>query len=406
MNKKLQIIGVMMSVSAMLCAGNIVSDGVPSDAAFFNAEQWSDGGGEMSNAAGAEPLFARSLYPDDVTVEAELALEKLAGTAASLSVQGVNWGFDGGKDRQPFVESIATTKSLGDSGIILTPRHFFKVRIESRNGKQRCLIDGKVLAENVTIPKNSGQDGVVYLRPHRAVMRVRAFSVEGAAKGVLPRALETPIHGRTIALGGDFEWRIIRGGLTAGDRVEVVIIAGKRSVKCQAAVSASDKLIIPAEALKQAYELAGGRHNARRLELRLVGKAAKLLLVVTDPAVKADFMRGAIVKFGDRTRISYDGEAEGTIVGYEGQHGGVTAIEDVRNFENIGIHDAIVLLNPYFEIDADGNFDRAAFLARFDSFAAKLIACDPQVRFKLYPITYLPPDWCRKHPEELIVLGF
>ena len=402
MNRKLLIIGVLMSVSAMLYAGNIVSTGVPTGEAFADFSFWKTGDGELVGRGGGNMLYSRFLYPADVTVEAEVALEKLAGTAASISVQGVNWGFDGGRDRKPFVESLTTAKPLGESGIVLKSGCFFKVRIESRNGKQRCMIDGKVLATDIPVPKNSGQDGVVYLRPHRAVMRVREFTVTGKASGILPKVLETPIHGRTFALGDNFEWRISHGGLTAGDSVEAVITAGKRSVKCQATATASDKLIIPAEALKQAYELAGGRHNARRLELRTA--KAKLILVVTDPAVKADFMRGMIVKHGDRTRISYDGEAEGTIVGYEGHHGFVTAVDDIRNFERIGIHDAIILLDPYFDMDADGNFDQAAFLARFDAIAAKLIACDPKVRFKPYIRTFMPPDWCRKHPEELIVL--
>ena len=385
-------------------AGAIVSGGVPTDEVFADLSVWKAYGGELVGRGGGDMLYSRFLYPADVTVEAEVALDKLAGTAASLSVQGVNWGFDGGRGHQPFVESVLGSKSLGESGITLTQGRFFKVRVESRGGRQRCLIDGKLLAQDIPVPKNSREVGVVYLRPHRAVMRVREFSVTGATAGVLPKALETPIYGRTFALGGDFEWRIPGGALTSGESVELVIAAGKSRVKCRATAAGSVKLTVPAAALKQAYRLAGGKHNARRLELRLVGKNAKLVLVVTDPATKADFIRGRIVRHGDRTRISYDGEVEGTFVGYEGQHGFITALDDARNFERIGIHDAVVLLNPFFNMDADGNFDAAAFFAEFDAIAAKLIACDPQVRFKLYIGTYMPPDWCRKHPEELIVL--
>ena len=403
MTKKLLLIGVLTALTALARAGAVVSTGAPTEEAFADPDFWKAGGGELVGRGG-NLLYSRLLYPADVTVEAELSLDKMAGTAASLSVQGVNWGFDGGRDRAPFVESPLGSKSLAGSGIRLAPGRFFKVRVESRGGRQRCLIDGEVLAGDVPVPQKSREAGAVYLRPHRAVMRVREFRATGRAGGVLPKALETPIHGRTFALGGTFEWRIPRGNFTAGESVELVVAAGKKFVKCRATAAAPDRLTVPADALNEAYELAGGKFNARRLELRLAGKGAKLLLVVTNPAVKIDFMRGRIVRHGDRTRISCDGEAEGTFVGYEGQHGDVTAVDDARNFENIGIHDAVVLLNPFFDMDADGNFDAAAFLAKFDSAAAKLIACDPRVRFKLYIHTYMPPDWCRRHPEELIVL--
>ena len=403
MSRKLLLVVSIIMAAVAVRAGAVVSGGAPTGEAFVDLSVWKARGGELVGSGGSL-LYSRFLYPADVTVEAEIALDKLAGTAASLSVQGVNWGFDGGRGRQPFVESVLGSKSFSASGITLAPGRFFKVRIESRGGKQRCLIDGKVLAQDIPVPKNPREAGAVYLRPHRNTMRVREFTVTGAAAGVLPKALETPICGRTFALGDDFVWRIPGGGLTAGEPVELTIAAGMGRVKCRATVVASDRLTVPAAALKRAYELAGGRHNARRLELCLVGKNAKLFLVVVDPAVKGDFMRGRLVEHGDRTRICYDGETEGTFVGYEGQHGFVTALADARNFEQIGIHDAVVLLNPFFEMDAGGNFDAAAFLVKFDSIAAKLIACDPQVRFKLYISTYMPPDWCRKHPEELIVL--
>ena len=404
MNRKLLLFWAIVTAAGTLRAGEIVAGGVPTGEAFADPSAWKVRSGELVGDRGGEMLYSRFLYPADVTVEAELALEKLAGTAASLSVQGVNWGFDGGRERRPFVESALISQNLGASGITLAPGRFFKVRIESRNGRQRCLIDGKLLAEDIPVPENTRETGVVYLRPHRAVMHVREFTVTGKASGIMPKVLETPIRGRTFALGKEFVWRIPGGGLTAGESVEVVILAGKGSMKCQAVAASPDRVIVPAEALKRAYELAWGKHNARRLELSLTGKKEKLLLVVTAPAVKGDFLHGRIVKHGDRTRISYDGKAKGTFVGYEGQHGDVTALDDARNFEDIGIHDAVVLLNPFFDMDADGNFDAAAFLAKFDSIAAKLIACDPRVQFKLYIGTYMPPDWCRKHPEELIVL--
>ena len=404
MNKKLLLIFTVVMTASALRAGAVVSGGVPTDEAFADFSVWKVQGGELVGRRGGEMLYSRFLYPADVTVEAELALDKLAGTAASLSVQGVNWGFDGGRYRRPFVESALGAKDLGESGMTLTPGRFFTVRVESRGGRQRCLIDGKVLAEEVPVPQNSRETGVVYLRPHRNTMRVRKFEVTGTAAGVLPKLRETPIHGGTFALGGNFAWRIPRGGFTEGESVELTIAADQKSVRCQAAAASPDRVTVPADALKRAYALAGGKHNARRLELRLAGKDAKLILIVTNPEAKGDFPRGALVRHGDRTRISYDGDAEGTIVGYEGQHGEVTAFDDARNFKNIGIHDAIVLLNPFFDIDADGNFDAAAFLTKFDAVAAKLIACDARVRFKLYIAAYMPPDWCRKHPEELIVL--
>ena len=203
--KKLLFIAVL-TAAIMVRAGTIVSGGRPTDEAFADLSVWKVQDGEFVGPRGGEMLYSRLFYPGNVTVEAVLALDKLAGTAASISVQGVNWGFDGGKDRRPFVESMLVAKSLGSSGISLESGRFFTVRIESREGKQRCLIDGKVLAENIPVPKDPKTAGVVYLRPHRSTMRVREFKVTGTAAGMLPKSLETPIRGRTFALGGDLEW--------------------------------------------------------------------------------------------------------------------------------------------------------------------------------------------------------
>lgn len=403
MNKKLWLIGALMSVSTMLFAGKIVSGGVPTDEAFADLTAYESRDGSLVGSGGGNLLYSRNLYRGDVTVEAELALDKLNGSAASIFVQGVNWGFDGGRDKKPFVESSTTiSRSLNTDNVALEPGRFFKVRIESRGGRQRCLIDGKVLTEDIPVP--SDRNGEIYLRPHRNVMRVRDFSVDGEVGGVLPKSLETPVCGSTFALGKNFEWRISGGGFVEGEAVELTISTGKNGVKSTATASASDRLSVPAAALEEAYRLADGKHNARRLELSITGKDKKIILVVTDPNASGDFMRGSIVKFGDRTRIAYNGKPDGTIVGYEGHHSSTTALADARTFAGVGIHDAVVLLEPFRYIDAEGNFDLDSFLRNLDSVAAKLIACDPDVRFKPYILSYMSPDWCRRHPEELIVL--
>ena len=138
---KLLLIGVLTAANAVQ-SGPVVSGGVPTDEAFADPAAWKVQGGEFVGRGGGEMLYSRSLYPGDVTVEAELALGKVAGTAASLSVQGVNWGFDGGRARRPFVESLLVSKDLGSGGIAVEQDRFFTVRVESRGGRQKTENDG------------------------------------------------------------------------------------------------------------------------------------------------------------------------------------------------------------------------------------------------------------------------
>ena len=390
---------------SLLAAGPIVREGVPSAEAFFEVGGHESAPGVWRGTGRNGNLHSRFLYPGDVTVEAELSLEKLAGTAASLSVQGVNWGFDGGKSHSFFLEAKHLEKTtISPPRSVLTPGRFFTVKVVCRNGMQSCFINGELLADR--IPAAPGTKGEIFLRPHRNTMSVKNFRVEGVRGEELAAAKEPAIWFRSVPLGADFIWQIAGAEFRQNERIDLVITPrdGIPPIRSEASAIAPDRLRVPAAALAAAYRAAGGSKNARRLAMRSADRRHRLFFTAVDPAQRGDFMRGTIMKCGDFSRIAFDGKPSGTISGHLGFFVSQAALPGLQRFGAAGIHGSITLLELYRHIDDLGNFDEAGFLAEFDSIAAQAVACDPEVNFKLYPLLFMPAGWCRRNPKELIVL--
>ena len=175
-----------------LAAGPVVQEGIPSAEAFYKPAVW-HGENDVWKGGGSDgALHSRLLYSGDVVVEAELVLDKLAGTAASLSVQGINWGFDGVNGGNLFLEAKhLVNPALRPVQSRIRPGEPFRFKVVSRGGKQSAFLNSEALAED--IPLGSPVNGEIFLRPMRNEMAVRNFTIDGNAAGELPAAREIPL---------------------------------------------------------------------------------------------------------------------------------------------------------------------------------------------------------------------
>ena len=394
-----------LATFSMLAAGPVVRDGIPTDEAFYKPPVWHGEDGVWKGGGSDGLLHSRHLYPGDVIVETEVALARQGGTAASLSVQGINWGFDGSNGGNLFLEAKHLVKpTLHPAQYRIRPGETFRFKVVSRGGKQSAFINGELLAED--IPLSSPVDGAIFLRPLRNAMAVRNFTIDGTPVGELPASLETPLWPHSAPCNADFEWQVCGTPFTPSTPTKITITfrAGVPPIHAVAVARGSDRLVVPAAALTEAYRAAGGPRNARPLRLTADERRVEVLLTVTDPQHCGDFMSGEIVERNGIPGIAYNGKRLGTLCGHLGFFVSEAALPGIRRFGAAGIHDAIVLLELHRHIGDDGSFDEAGFLAAFDSIASQAILCDPEVTFKLYTLLFMPAGWCRRHPTELISL--
>ena len=388
------------SVAAWCAPEVLVADGNPTEHAFFDTSRWKWGDGVMTGGNGCS-LYSRRLYSGDVTVEAEISLHKLDGTAAALIVNGVTWGFDGGKSKRCFAESVDAP--LAGFDLQITPERFFKVRVECAGGVQRCFIDGRELGAGVAAP--AGADGEIYLRPHRNVMDVKNFTVTGRPSGILEQSRRIPVWPNLVNTDGDFVWRVAGADFPAGKPVNVEMIPDSGTTTVLKAFPEDRELLaINAKELQSAYAASRGACDARRFLLRCRDGRFQLYVVLADPARKPDFPLGEVRSERGSLGFYLDGKPVGTMTGHLGFFMNHVAEDGIERFGRAGVHGSVVLLETYRHIDRSGNFDESGFMEEFSDMAVRSIVRDPEIHFKVYFLLNMPPEWCEEHPEELIVL--
>jgi sialidase-1 len=157
-----------------------VADGVPL-AVRSVGPAWERGPGFLRGQGVGNLLRAgRDAGTGDLSIEAEISLEELAGTAASLVLGGhSHFGFDG-RGRGLFVEGLlfgGAARALDPGGVELRPGIPFAVLVERRGTSLRLSLDGALVHEQV-LPAGAAL-GSIALRPWRAAMRVRRFAAAG-----------------------------------------------------------------------------------------------------------------------------------------------------------------------------------------------------------------------------------
>ena len=401
--KKVLLLFAAFACLTVLSTDLIVHDGKSTEQAFFHTRsKWTETPAGLTGTGTDNPLLARRTYrPDHFDVEITLSLAELNGVAAQVHVGDAVCGIDSG-DHKFFVEGSNGTRALGECAGKIEAGKPFKLGIRGRNGTLSYLINGELIGEY-----GYSSDGplAIGLYPWRGTLSVQEFSVSGTPAKLLRDTLPVPVHRRLVPIDRDGEIVLDREHIPGG-RFPAKL-TGKTSVDFEAAI-ADDRLSIPADVLKKAYRTAVGAKNTRVVQLDVAipdfGTVSRKL-VLTDPAGKTVPAKGRVVRRNGRVFFAVNGEDVGAFSGSYGfHHWRGLAEKSLPRFGEIGIDGVVFVDRVMYCVDENGNFDRERYKKDLYERLASIVGCNPDAHIKIFYHLYMPPEWCKAHPEECIKL--
>ena len=335
------------------------------------------------------------------TVSAKIAL-KLHGTAAALTINGNNIGFDG-RGYKIFYEGadlddgqlhyLPESPIKSDIPFILEAKYDGRILSLKINGKQ-------VLSEKLILKRKA----VISLRPHRANLKIYAFSVSGQPDSAvsIPDILEkSPPRGpsvRAYPVGRDAE---VTFPLHGDWHAYLEKSPGNLKVfKMKNGI----RIIIPAKKLREAYSKSSGQYNLKSVKIILKEHTRKFTrnLLCYDPGKQHGFRAASVKMIGGAPSVSVGGRDDGILRGYLAVLHHRYRKSDGQKFNRAGIKESNICLVPRL-FYSRGKFNHQAFFDYIEAQALRIISDNPDNTISLRWNLYISKDWGREHPEELIV---
>jgi len=385
----------------------VVRGGKSTDQAFFlTRSRWIETENGLTGTGTDNPVMAGSVYrPDSFEVEATLAFAELSGGAARVFAGDVVCGIDG-SGHHFFLESPAGSRALGPCVDKIAPGKPFTVRIRGEKGTLSYFVNGELLGECAYPTAGALAIGI---GPWRSTLSIRDFSVSGTAAGKLRDTLPVRVFRKLVPIGRDGEILFDQERVPDGNySAKLSSVNGGTPLAVFQAAIADGRTTIRSEVLRRAYLAAGGAHNTRSVEFEADIPGFGMLrqrLVLTDPERKTVPARGSVVWRNGRGSFAVNGVATGSFSGSYGfHHWRGLAARSLGRFGEVGINDAVYIDRVIFYIDEKGNFDRERYKRDLYERLTAVVGCNPGVRFKMFYHLYMPPEWCKAHPEECIKL--
>ena len=158
-----------------------------------------DDGFLMAEGVAARLVGGLQVGEGDFEIRAELILEKLDRSAATLQLGRSYFGFEGAHGRMFLTGALfdgAKGTPIGDPDAFLKEGRLFVVEAVRRGEELRFLIDGTLAHERRVSRRAIGEVG---LQPWRARMKIRHFSAKGNLGEHFEISLEPPYRVKQIA---------------------------------------------------------------------------------------------------------------------------------------------------------------------------------------------------------------
>lgn len=405
-----------------------VKDGQATAAAQLTAPQrWRAGedgalvGGGIRHMLCMKHPFAT----ERVVIDVELALEELAGTAASLMIGGANLGLDGGTDCAPFFERLdqpgAASQTL-ETAFRITPGEFFHLHVECSDGRLVATADGLPLAE---VPFSPAGSVTVALRPQRNTMHVKSLAVMG---------IPLPVRDTLVAERLNQKFNTVPVALEIvscqdGGMVTLKSANLPEPGPCHCALAPEGpegegeamgfateldnfgQFRIPPEVAQSVYDASPLSFNLRPARLALIGASSSETIenrvLLGNPEAATDYPQGEVRVTAGQPEFWVDGEPTGTVSGRLDRAYGVPRIQGraIRQFAEAGIHNHLLIVFPYHFMRMEGKelvLDWDSFLKDLQDDMTRIIAEDPLARFHFHWELLAPSDWVDVFPEEAL----
>ncbi|MCI5779842.1 MAG: hypothetical protein MR051_08550 [Lentisphaeria bacterium] len=387
----------------------IVRDGGATSEAFRNPNGWTATAGGLTGSGAGNPLWARRTFaPGEFTVTAELSIAAWCGGAPRITIGPVNCGFDGGASHEFFVETDQrVAKKLGKGSDFITPGQWFTLTIRGKNGQLTYAVNGRTLGEYdypVSAPLTVG------VNPWRATLTVKNLTIDATPAGTLGDVMPVPVCNRLLGIDRDGECALPLANFAPGSypaRLEST--DGKKLVPETSVTIDGDRIaVIPKSALADAYARLGGELNTRVVLLRISVPGSdwsyRCRLVLTDPAKPAKPAEGRVVYRNGRGSFVVNGQEVGSFAGSSGLCVGRLATESLTRFGKAGV-DGVVFYDSVGDfMDEKGGLDRERYARNLREKMTAIVGRNPNAHFKIFYHLYMPPAWCKAHPEESIRL--
>ena len=323
---------------AVCCAESIyaVKDGQVTAAAQLTAPQrWRAGedGALVGGGIGHMLCVKQPFAPEGLAIDAELALEKLEGTAVSLIIGNGNLGLDGGAERLPFFERIDQPGSVSqtlETAFRITPGEFFHLHVECSDGWLVATADGLPLAE---VPFKPDGSVTVALRPQRNTMHVKSLAVMGIPLPVRDTLVAERLNQKFNTVPVALEIVSCQDGGTVTLKSESLPAPGTysctiapenpeglgKAIPFRAELDNFGQLRIPAEVAQAIYSTSAIKFNLRPARLEVRDANSTLLvsnrLLLSNPMATTDYPQGEVRMTAGQPEFWVDNEPTGTVSG-------------------------------------------------------------------------------------------
>lgn len=387
----------------------VVSDGCATSEAFYDSNGWTASAEGLTGTGSGNPLWARRIFsPKEFTVTAELSIAEWCSGAPRVTIGPVNCGFDGGISNEFFLETdLASAVTLSSGRDFVTPGKPFTLTFHGKNGQMTYSVNGQKLGDYV-YPVSGPLS--VSINPWRATLTVKNLTIEATPAGTLGDVMPFPVCSQLLRIDEDGECALPLVDFVAGkysatlDSTEGTVLVPDISVTFD-----DDRIaVIDRTALAQAYAKLGGKHNVRVAVLNVSvpgrGSNYRCRLVLTDPATPAVPAEGKVVYRNGRGSFVVNGEEIGSFAGSSGSNTGRLATESLTRFGKAGVDGVVFYDEVNRFVDAQGRLDRERYARYLQNGMTAIVGRNPNAHFKIFYHLYMPPAWCKAHPEEVVRL--
>ena len=406
-----KLLGSLAAALSLLAAAQsvIVRDGKAAADAFFDPNGWTAAAGGLTGTGAGNPLWARTTFaPAEFTINAELSLAAWCAGAPRITVGPVNCGFDGGASNEFFAETDQRfAVKLGKGNDFISPGTPFTIRLQGKDGKLVYFVNDRKLGEYdypVSGPLTVG------INPWRATLTVKNFTVDGTPAGTLGDVMPIPVCNRLLRIDRDGECALPLANFAAGKYPATLeSTEGAVLVPDTAVVIDEDRIAtIDRAALAQAYAKLGGDKNVRVAVLNVSVPGSdwryRCRLVMNDPGTPVVPAEGKVVCRNGRMSFAVNGEEVGSFAGSTGSSVGRLATESLTRFGKAGVDGVVFYDDVHRFVDEHGRFDRKRYARYLQNDMTAIVGRNPNAHFKIFYHLYMPPAWCKAHPEEVVRL--
>lgn len=384
----------------------VIRNGRPTREAFYNINEWRSEQDGLCGTGTGNPLYAGHLYsPGEFEVNLTLRLAKFQEGAPRVLIGDVCCGFDG-KGRNLFIETSQTpARLLPGKFNTIVPGKPFQITVRGKNGTLQYILNGQLLTE---YPYPADRPLSVGVNPWRDTLSIAAFSVKGTKAGLLSSVLPVPVCRELTDITQSTSMILPECRLPAGKYRGILGAVCGQGIKAEQEMELDEDNMVelPAELLTRVYRELPGDKLVKTAELSLKSgdDFYRCRITLYDPKQKAVPATGTVYSQNGSAGFLVNGKPVGTHSGSLGFWEGRIAGESASRFGGIGIDGSVFLLNAYEFMDSNGQLNRERLQSALNQRMAKITARNPNVYFKIYFHLYMPPAWCKKHPEELIKL--